>query len=78
MNQLYYGDNMQVLREHIVDKSVDRIYFDLKIAQSFSSGFATQQIKKQCSAEGIGSLEKCLVSYDMRLFKGQYKRNYKI
>ena len=26
MNQLYYGDNLQVLREHIVDESVALIY----------------------------------------------------
>ncbi len=29
MNQLYYGDNLQVLREHIADESVDLIYLDL-------------------------------------------------
>ena len=28
MNQLYYGDNLQVLREHIASKSVDLIYLD--------------------------------------------------
>lgn len=28
MNRLYYGDNLQVLREHIADKSVDLIYLD--------------------------------------------------
>jgi DNA modification methylase len=28
MNQLYYGDNLQVLREHIPDESVDLIYLD--------------------------------------------------
>jgi 16S rRNA G966 N2-methylase RsmD len=27
MNQLYYGDNLRVLREH-ADKSVDLIYLD--------------------------------------------------
>jgi site-specific DNA-methyltransferase (adenine-specific) len=27
-NQLYYGDNLTVLREHIKDESVDRIYLD--------------------------------------------------
>ena len=25
VNQLYYGDNLQVLREHIADESVDLI-----------------------------------------------------
>lgn len=28
MNQLFYGDNLQVLREHIKDESVDLIYLD--------------------------------------------------
>ncbi|MGI8438289.1 MAG: site-specific DNA-methyltransferase, partial [Chthoniobacterales bacterium] len=28
MNQLYYGDNLQVLREHIATESVDLIYLD--------------------------------------------------
>jgi len=28
VNQLYYGDNLQVLREHIADESVDLIYLD--------------------------------------------------
>ena len=27
-NQLYYGDNLSVLREHIKDESVDLIYLD--------------------------------------------------
>src|SRR5438046_1429151 len=28
MNELYYGDNLEVLREHIKDESVDLIYLD--------------------------------------------------
>ena len=28
MNQLYYGDNLDILREHIPDESVDLIYLD--------------------------------------------------
>ncbi len=28
MNRLYYGDNLEVLREHIKDESVDLIYLD--------------------------------------------------
>lgn len=28
MNQLYYGDNLEVLREHIASESVDLIYLD--------------------------------------------------
>ena len=28
MNQLFFGDNLQVLREHLKDESVDLIYLD--------------------------------------------------
>lgn len=28
MNLLYYGDNLNILREHIADESVDLIYLD--------------------------------------------------
>ena len=28
MNKLYYGDNLEVLREHIADESVDLVYLD--------------------------------------------------
>jgi DNA modification methylase len=28
VNQLYYGDNLQVLREHLADASVDLIHLD--------------------------------------------------
>jgi 16S rRNA G966 N2-methylase RsmD len=28
-NQLYYGDNLEVLRQHLKDESVDLIYVDL-------------------------------------------------
>ncbi len=28
MNRLYYGDNLEVLREHVKDESVDLIYLD--------------------------------------------------
>jgi 16S rRNA G966 N2-methylase RsmD len=28
MNHLYYGDNLQILREHIKDESIDLIYLD--------------------------------------------------
>ena len=28
MSKLYYGDNLQILREHIADESVDLVYLD--------------------------------------------------
>jgi len=27
-NMLYYGDNLEILREHIKDESIDLIYLD--------------------------------------------------
>lgn len=28
MNHLYYGDNLDVLRRHVADESVDLVYLD--------------------------------------------------
>ena len=28
MNSLYYGDNLDILREHVADETVDLIYLD--------------------------------------------------
>jgi hypothetical protein len=28
MNRLFYGDNLEVLRKHIADESVDLVYLD--------------------------------------------------
>lgn len=28
MNQLYYGDNLEILRGHVPDESIDLIYID--------------------------------------------------
>lgn len=28
MNRLYFGDNLDILREHIADESVDLVYLD--------------------------------------------------
>ncbi len=52
MNQLYYGDNLQVLREHIANESVDLIYLDppfnskrdYRLSTGHSGGAARQVI----------------------------------
>ena len=43
-NTLYYGDNLEVLREHIADESVDLIYLDppFKSDQDYNVLFAEQ------------------------------------
>ena len=45
-NQLYFGDNLSVLREHIPDESVDLIYLD----PPFNS-IATYNVFKERSGE---------------------------
>jgi 16S rRNA G966 N2-methylase RsmD len=39
MNQLYYGENLQILREHIPDESVDLIYLDPPPSADVGSNF---------------------------------------
>ena len=43
MNQLYYGDNLQVFREHIADESVDLIYH-LTYQQRFIQSDSTNKL----------------------------------
>ena len=45
MNTLYYGDNLEVLREHIPDESVDLVYLD--------PPFNSKRAYKAVSSEGI-------------------------
>jgi hypothetical protein len=54
MNQLYYGDNLQVLREHLADESVDLIY----LAPSFNSKRDYNLLFKSPVAANVGSLQK--------------------
>jgi 16S rRNA G966 N2-methylase RsmD len=44
MNQLYYGDNLEVLRQHIKDESIDLVYLDppFKSNQDYNVLFAEQ------------------------------------
>ncbi len=47
MNSLYYGDNLDVLREHIADESVDLVYLDppFKSNQDYNVLFAEHGTK---------------------------------
>ncbi len=47
MNKLFYGDNLEVLREHIADESVDLVY----LAPPFNSNRAYNQIFKDENGE---------------------------
>jgi len=44
MNQLYYGDNLSILREHVEGESVDLIYLDppFKSNQDYNVLFTEQ------------------------------------
>lgn len=56
-NTLYYGDNLQVLREHIADKSVDLIYLDppFKSDQNYNVLFAERDgTKSQAQIKAFG------------------------
>ena len=47
-NTLYYGDNLQVLREHIDDESVDLVYLD----PPFNSNASYNILFKEKTGEG--------------------------
>lgn len=42
MNQLYYGDNLDVLRRYVADESVDLVYLDPPFKSDQSEGQARQ------------------------------------
>jgi len=54
VNQLYYGDNLQVLREHLADESVDLIYLD----PPFNSKRDYNLLFKSPVAANVSSLQK--------------------
>ena len=46
VNTLYYGDNLPILRDHIQDVSVDRIYLDPPFNSSRTWLFLTNAPKR--------------------------------
>jgi 16S rRNA G966 N2-methylase RsmD len=47
MNQLYYGDNLEVLRQHIKDESIDLVYLDPPfLASGEMPGLSTWRVKR--------------------------------
>ncbi len=50
-NKLYYGDNLQVLREYIADASVDLIYLDppFNSRQDYNDLFAEKHGSRSAS-----------------------------
>jgi len=58
MNTLYYGDNLDILREYIPDESVDLIYldppFNSKQAYNVIVGDLKGVAEREARAEGRG------------------------
>ena len=49
-NTLYYGDNLDVLRQHVVDASVDLVYLD----PPFNATRTTTCFSPSRTARGVG------------------------
>ncbi len=51
MNQLYYGDNLDVLRRYIKDETVDLVYLDppFKSNQDYNVLFAEKDGTRNCA-----------------------------
>ena len=58
-NKLYFGDNLQILREHVADASVDLIYLD----PPFNSNANYNVLLKEKSGEEIGVTFEPTVSH---------------
>ena len=52
-NTLFYGDNLNVLREHVVDESVDLIYLDPPFNSARNYNLLFKQVKGESSAAQI-------------------------
>ncbi len=53
-NTLYHGDNLQILREYILDESVDSIYLDLPFNSNRSYDILFRDERgKHAEAQGI-------------------------
>ncbi len=57
MNQLYYGDNLHVLRQHIADESVDLIYLDPPFNSKRDYNLLFKSPKGQASEAQIEAFE---------------------
>jgi site-specific DNA-methyltransferase (adenine-specific) len=46
MNKLYFGDNLEILREYVVDESVDLVYLDPPFNSDarYNPGFAKRVV----------------------------------
>lgn len=65
MKQLYYGDNLQVLREHIADESVDLIYLDppFNSKRDYNLLFKTPKASKKTASKAALTVEEPQAEY---------------
>lgn len=60
MNQLYHGDNLQVLREHIASESVDLIYLESLVRCALNSDLSKASPKSRLGSGNNGnSVSRC-------------------
>ena len=57
-NQLYFGDNLKILREYVPDASVDLIYLDPPFNSSRNYNLLFKQVKGDSSPVQIMALEE--------------------
>jgi DNA modification methylase len=65
LKQLYYGDNLQVLREHIADESVDLIYLDppFNSKRDYNLLFKTPKASKKTASKAALTVEEPQAEY---------------
>ncbi len=56
-NTLYYGDNLNVLREQVADESVDLIYLDPPFNSARNYNLLVKQVKGESSPAQIMAFE---------------------
>ncbi len=65
-NQLYFGDNLKILREHVPDSSVDLIYLDPPFNSSATYNVLFKEKTGEESAAQIAALDAVASIYGQR------------
>jgi len=68
-NKLYFGDNLEILRDHVGDESVDLIYLDPPFNSKATYGVLFKQKNGTASADG-----KAMAGMKAVADKGQAER----
>src|ERR1700749_5008644 len=76
MNTLYYGDNLEILREHVKDESVDLVYLDppFNSNATYNVLFKERSVPSEAQAEAFRDTwvwgEAAAIAYDETLRSG--------